>query len=76
MKVKQLIKDQLVDVNAKDPDDARGATAILTATENEDVEMVKILMKAKPTPVNVNVETVTGRRPIWYVNRFAIHVSF
>ena len=66
-KVKQMVKEKQVDVNAADPEDPRGATAIIIASELGDVEMVRILMKAKPKPADVNAETVTGRRAIWCV---------
>ena len=66
-KVKLMLKERQVDVNAADPEDPRGATAIIIASELGDVEMVQILMKAKPKPADVNAETVTGRRAIWCV---------
>ncbi|KAK7505757.1 hypothetical protein BaRGS_00003028 [Batillaria attramentaria] len=65
-KVKHLLKERLVNVNSQDPDDPLGSTAIIKASELDDVEMVRILMKAKPKPADVNAETVRGRRAIWW----------
>ena len=64
-KVKQMVKDRVVDVNAKDPDDPKGATAIIIASELGYIQIVEILMKAKPRHADVNAETITGRRAIW-----------
>ncbi|XP_076448878.1 uncharacterized protein LOC143285460 [Babylonia areolata] len=65
-KVQKLLKERVVDVNAMDPDDLKGATAIIIASELGDTQMVQVLMKAKPKPADVNAETVTGRRAIWW----------
>ncbi|KAK7114601.1 putative ankyrin repeat protein RF_0381 [Littorina saxatilis] len=65
-KVKRFVKDRVVDVNEADHDDPRGVTAIILASELGDVEMVKLLMKAQPKAADVNAETVTGRRAIWW----------
>lgn len=69
-KVKHLLKERLVNVNTQDSEDPHGTTAIIIASELQDVEMVQVLMKAKPTPADVNAETVTGRRAIWWAAKY------
>lgn len=66
-KVKNLLKEKVVNVNATDPDDSLESTAIIVASELQDVAMVRILMRAKPEPANVNAENKIGKRAIWYV---------
>jgi ankyrin repeat protein len=63
--VKQMIKEGNVNVNARDPENPHGATALIIASLAGNVEMVRTLMKAKPKPADVNAETITGKRAIW-----------
>lgn len=63
--VKKMLKERLVDVNSRDTDNRLLPTPLLIATELNDVELVKLLLKAKPKPANVNDENIKGRRPIW-----------
>lgn len=69
--VKKMLKERLVDVNSRDTDNRLLPTPLLIATELNDVELVKLLLKAKPKPANVNDENIKGRRPIWWAARWA-----
>ncbi|XP_062569296.1 putative ankyrin repeat protein RF_0381 [Saccostrea cucullata] len=70
-KVKKMLKEGKVDVNSRDTDNHLLPTPLLIATELNDVELVKLLLKAKPKPANVNDENIKGRRPIWWAARWA-----
>lgn len=60
-----MIKENVVDVNSRDVDDPLYPTPLLVATQLNDGELVKLLLKAKPKAANVNDENIRGRRPIW-----------
>ncbi|XP_061180289.1 putative ankyrin repeat protein RF_0381 isoform X2 [Saccostrea echinata] len=70
-KIKKMLKEGKVDVNSRDTDNHLLPTPLLIATELNDVELVKLLLKAKPKPANVNDENIKGRRPIWWAARWA-----
>ena len=40
-------------------------TAILIACEAQNLDVVRMLVSAKPVGANVNLEAEDGRRPIW-----------
>ncbi|CAL1528964.1 unnamed protein product [Lymnaea stagnalis] len=65
-KVKSLLKKKEVKINATDPTDPSCPTALIIASQLELIEMVKVLMRAKPTSADVNAETKSGRRAIWW----------
>ncbi|XP_056022784.1 ankyrin-2-like isoform X2 [Ostrea edulis] len=69
--IKKMLKEGKVDVNSRDTDNHFLPTPLLIATELNDVELVKLLLKAKPKPANVNDENIKGRRPIWWAARWA-----
>jgi hypothetical protein len=46
-------------------DDPFYPTPLIVATEQDDTEMVKMLVRCKHGPANVNDENLHGRRPVW-----------
>ncbi|XP_059170595.1 putative ankyrin repeat protein RF_0381 [Physella acuta] len=65
-KVKMMLKKKQIDVNCCNPTDPSGPTAIIVSSQLQLIEMVKLLMKARPKGANVNLEANDGRRAIWW----------
>ncbi|CAH1780541.1 unnamed protein product [Owenia fusiformis] len=69
-KVKMMIGKREFDVNEKDVADKKSPTPLLIAAEKGNFEIVKLLLKAKPRPADVNAQDKTGKRAIWYAARY------
>jgi len=65
-KIKKMLKHKVVHIEDVDPSDSKQPTAIIVASELGLVEVVKMLMTAKPHPADLNAETRKGRRAIWW----------
>jgi hypothetical protein len=63
--VKKFVKNKDCNKNERDMDDPLYPTPLIVATEQDDTEMVKMLVRCKHRPANVNDENLHGRRPVW-----------
>ncbi len=45
---------------------------MLLACEGQKLDVVRMLITAKPVGANVNLEAQDGRRPIWYIH-YVLH---
>ena len=64
-RVEILIRNEEVNVNARDPGDSLEQTALLIACEEQNVRLAKVLVTAKPDRADVNLENLKGQKPIW-----------
>ncbi|KAH9514056.1 hypothetical protein Btru_030099 [Bulinus truncatus] len=64
-KVGKILKTKDVCINDTDPTDSTSPTAIIIACQLELLDMVELLLTAKPEPANVNAVSLTGCRAIW-----------
>ncbi|KAI8795849.1 ankyrin repeat protein [Biomphalaria glabrata] len=65
-KVRKMLKLKDVDINDTNPSECTNTTALIIACQLELFDMVDLLLKTKPKPPNVNSETTTGCRAIWW----------
>ena len=65
-KVKLLLKKEKVNPNVIDPvDNDMKESPLMVACNEQKVEMVRMLVKNKQYPADVNCENKQGKRPIW-----------
>ena len=62
--VKQMVRVEKLNVNVEDEDDPLRPTPLLVACQHQLVDIVRVLVKAKPK-ADVNQANTRGRRPIW-----------
>ena len=64
--IRRVLRKDKVPANVRDPDDLLSPTPLLVAAEMQKYDVVKLLLKARPSPADVNAENTLGVRPIWY----------
>ena len=64
--VRRLVRKEGVNTNVVDEEDPLLPTALIAAVEKGNLNIVKLLLKSKKHPADVNAENKRGKRPIWY----------
>ena len=67
--VRHLVKREKVPVNVVDEEDRRKSTPLLLAAMNENLDIVRTLIKAKP-PADVNAEDKYGKKAIYFAANY------